>query len=89
MLQSMCRLFLPEFRLASHTCRLLFCALLTAWLATATLVEAAEQSVAAGSHHSLVINTDGTLQTWGRNEYGQLGLGDTTNRDTPTLVGSV
>ena len=28
------------------------------------------------------------LYTWGRNDYGQLGLGDTTNRHTPTQIGT-
>lgn len=34
------------------------------------------------------IQSDGTLWTWGDNAGGQLGLGDTTNRSTPTKVGS-
>jgi len=36
----------------------------------------------------LAIKTDGTLWAWGWNGYGQLGLGDTTNRLTPTQVGT-
>ena len=35
------------------------------------------------------IKTDGTLWTWGRNVYGQLGLGDLTSRSSPTQVGSL
>ena len=31
---------------------------------------------------------DGTLWAWGANQEGQLGLGDTSNRDSPTEVGS-
>jgi len=38
--------------------------------------------------HSLGITTDGALYSWGRNDQGQLGLGDTVNRSTPQLVGS-
>lgn len=34
------------------------------------------------------ITTDGKLYTWGYNGSGQLGLGDTTNRSTPTFVTS-
>ncbi|MBU4481693.1 hypothetical protein KKH59_05315, partial [Patescibacteria group bacterium] len=36
----------------------------------------------------LAIKTDGTLWAWGWNEYGQLGLGDTTDRTVPTQVGT-
>jgi alpha-tubulin suppressor-like RCC1 family protein len=32
---------------------------------------------------SIAIKTDGTLWTWGRNEYGQLGTGNTTSRSSP------
>ena len=28
------------------------------------------------------------LYAWGRNNYGQLGLNDTTNRHTPTQIGT-
>ena len=34
------------------------------------------------------IKTDGTLWTWGNNQYGQLGLNDRANRSSPTQVGS-
>jgi RNA polymerase sigma factor (sigma-70 family) len=38
------------------------------------------RSIAAGSHHTVALRTDGTLWAWGRNERGQLGLGTfTTN----------
>ena len=40
----------------------------------------------AASYHSLALKRDGTLWAWGLNEYGQLGLGDTTNRHTPAQV---
>lgn len=42
--------------------------------------------LAAGQYHSLTIRADGSLWGWGRNNYGQLGLGDTANRNTPTRV---
>jgi len=41
----------------------------------------------AGAHHSLAVKTDGSLWAWGANDYGQLGLGDTNGRNTPTRVG--
>jgi len=43
-------------------------------------------SIAAGYCHSAAINKDGTLWTWGYNNYGQLGDGTTVNRATPVQV---
>ena len=34
----------------------------------------------------LFISESGKAYTWGWNEYGQLGLGDTRTRDEPTAV---
>ncbi len=47
------------------------------------------KSIASGGYHTIAIKTDGTLWTWGRNTFGQLGVNDTTNRSTPvtTLLG--
>ena len=47
------------------------------------------KSIAGGRFHTIAIKTDGTLWTWGRNQVGQLGVNDTTNRSTPvtTLLG--
>ncbi len=44
--------------------------------------------ISAGSQHITVgaVLEDGSLYTWGRNEYGQLGTGDKTDRETPTKV---
>jgi len=36
----------------------------------------------------IAIKSNGTLWSWGRNDFGQLGLGDTTNRTSPVQVGS-
>lgn len=38
--------------------------------------------------HSLGVTTDGDLYAWGHNNVGQLGTGDTIDRNTPTLIGS-
>ncbi len=38
------------------------------------------------SQSSYVIDQSGQLWVWGDNFYGQLGLGDRINRNTPTLV---
>jgi len=47
------------------------------------------RTVSALGYHTLAIKTDGSLWTWGLNNWGQLGLGDTTNRNVnvPTRVG--
>ncbi|XP_029290713.1 probable E3 ubiquitin-protein ligase HERC4 isoform X2 [Cottoperca gobio] len=42
--------------------------------------------VAAGGEQSFALSVSGAVFGWGRNECGQLGLGDTTDRRTPTLV---
>ncbi|XP_074273380.1 uncharacterized protein LOC141596995 [Silene latifolia] len=44
--------------------------------------------VAAGcvSCHCVALDVDGRCYTWGRNEKGQLGHGDTLQRDRPTVV---
>jgi len=42
--------------------------------------------MAAGYGFSAVVLNNGTVKTWGTNGRGNLGLGDTTNRLTPTLV---
>ena len=42
----------------------------------------------AGATHSLAIKTDGTMWSWGNNDAGQLGHGDTVDRTVPTQIGS-
>ena len=45
------------------------------------------KSVAVGDRHAAAIKTDGSLWTWGRNPFGQLGTNDTTpNRSTPVTT---
>jgi alpha-tubulin suppressor-like RCC1 family protein len=44
--------------------------------------------ITAGGNHSLGVRTDGTLWAWDNNGQGRLGLGDTTNRTSPTQVGT-
>jgi alpha-tubulin suppressor-like RCC1 family protein len=48
--------------------------------------------IAAGGYHSLAVRAGGAVYTWGRNDHGQLGLGDhghDTYRNVPTEVPGV
>src|SRR5205807_6078080 len=47
---------------------------------------ALEPTISAGGDHSCVSMTDGTLECWGRNLFGQLGNGTLTNSSTPVAV---
>jgi len=44
--------------------------------------------VSTGYQFTLAIKNDGTLWSWGRNNFGQLGLGGTVAMSSPTQVGS-
>jgi len=45
-------------------------------------------SASIGGGHALAIKNDGSLWAWGANKYGQLGAGDTTDREAPVRVGA-
>ena len=45
-------------------------------------------AVSAGTNHTVALKTDGTLWAWGNNFYGQLGLGDNSDRNIPVQVGT-
>jgi alpha-tubulin suppressor-like RCC1 family protein/subtilisin family serine protease len=45
-----------------------------------------EVQLEAASNHSLFLDEEGILWAWGSNNTGQLGLGDTTNRNIPTQI---
>jgi alpha-tubulin suppressor-like RCC1 family protein len=56
------------------------------WLASFVTVPAWAQTVAAGSAHSVVLKSDGTVWTFGLNSDGQLGDDSWTGRKTPVQV---
>nr|XP_055060489.1 probable E3 ubiquitin-protein ligase HERC3 isoform X2 [Misgurnus anguillicaudatus] len=45
--------------------------------------------ISAGGDHSFALSLSGAVFGWGKNNSGQLGLGDTKERDTPTCVKSL
>ena len=44
------------------------------------------KSIYCGQYHTIILKNDGTLWTCGDNEFGQLGLGDNTNRKIFTQI---
>src|SRR5205085_1739047 len=44
------------------------------------------RSVSAGDDHLVVLTTDGQVITWGKNFYGQLGDGTTSEHDVPAPI---
>ena len=49
-------------------------------------IEAGQQS---NQRAGYAIKTNGTLWSWGKNDYGQLGLGNTTNYSSPKQIGAL
>lgn len=43
-------------------------------------------TVACGSHHSVVLTSEGEVFAWGQNNCGQIGSGTTTNQSTPKKI---
>ena len=46
-------------------------------------------AVAAGRNHLVVLKEDGTVWTWGKNNYGQLGIGSYTISEIPQQVQTI
>ena len=42
--------------------------------------------IAAGDFHTLALTEDGSVWSWGRNNFGQLGLSTTGNKDSPVKI---
>ena len=64
-------------------CFIMLCVILAVH---ATSLAAITPQIACGENHTIVLKSDGTVWAWGYNEYGQLGDGSTTNRNTPIQV---
>jgi alpha-tubulin suppressor-like RCC1 family protein len=43
----------------------------------------------AGREYSIAVRSNGTLWSWGLNDNGQLGLGDTVDRSSPVKIGNI
>lgn len=46
-------------------------------------------AISAGEYFSMALRSDGTVWTWGKNVYGQLGNGTTTNATTAVMVSGI
>ncbi|XP_054967593.2 E3 ISG15--protein ligase HERC5 isoform X8 [Pan paniscus] len=42
--------------------------------------------ISAGEAHSMALSMSGNIYSWGKNEFGQLGLGHTESKDYPSLI---
>ncbi|KAJ6407838.1 hypothetical protein OIU84_011194 [Salix udensis] len=42
--------------------------------------------VSCGARHSAILTVDGQVFSWGWNKYGQLGVGDSMDRNIPSQV---
>jgi len=49
-------------------------------------IDAAVSQVAVGYAHMLAVTVDGRVYAWGRNFYGQLGVGDHKDKNSPQLI---
>ena len=68
---------------------LIVCGITLLILPTISAAAANNSVISTGTGHTLAIKKDGSLWAWGRNDYGQLGLGNTSEQHSPTRVGSV
>ncbi|MDO9423584.1 MAG: hypothetical protein Q7T40_05285 [Methylobacter sp.] len=52
----------------------------------ASSTQAAEPRISVGVEHMLLVKSDGTLWSWGRDSWGQLGLNGTGDKNVPTQI---
>ena len=52
-------------------------------------LETGNIAIATGAYHTCAVLTGGGVNCWGFNSYGQLGTGDTSNRNSPGIVGGL
>jgi alpha-tubulin suppressor-like RCC1 family protein len=52
-------------------------------------ISSGTKAITAGDYHTCALSETGGVKCWGLNEYGQLGIGSTTNRYTPVDVPSM
>ncbi|NXR11850.1 HERC5 ligase, partial [Semnornis frantzii] len=45
--------------------------------------------IAAGGSHNITVSLSGAVYSWGKNDFGQLGLGDTEDRHCPSYVAAL
>ena len=67
----------------AHPCQTLFILL---GLLFSSLASAVTPTIASGGTFTVVLKSDGTLSAWGNNQFGQLGDGTTTQRNSPVPV---
>jgi len=53
---------------------------------TVSGLEPGARAIATGVNHTCAITAEGAAVCWGRNNYGQLGIGSTDTKQTPTQV---
>ncbi len=56
------------------------------FLSSPTNALAEASAIALGNSHSCTLLAGGGVKCWGYNDYGQLGTGDTSNRNSPVSV---
>jgi alpha-tubulin suppressor-like RCC1 family protein len=65
-----------------------FIILLFSFSITVGLSQSEWLKIKSGAEYTIALKNDGTLWSWGDNQYGQLGLGDNIIRNTPTKIGN-
>ena len=59
------------------------------WQLIECLIALPIRCIASGGDHSVIVTNSGAVYAWGKNDKGQLGLGDTVNREFPTQIRSL